>query len=138
PEPLAAQLRQACADFGAVVGRIMRSNLFFSPLVYRTRVKGPVDFVLGIVHALEGHVGSTALAQALESLGQDLFCPPSVKGWDGGPAWLNGHTLLFRQNLALAMTATTDGRFGRRIDPARLAENYSGKTDAEAVDFFLR
>ena len=38
----------------------------------------------------------------LEGLGQNLFHPPSVKGWDGGPAWLNGQTLLFRQNLALA------------------------------------
>jgi uncharacterized protein (DUF1800 family) len=136
--PLAEQLRQSDYDFGAVVARILRSNLFFAPVVYRTRVKAPVDFVLGIVHALEGHIGSTGLAQALETLGQELFYPPSVKGWDGGPAWLNGHTLLFRQNLALALTSTTDGRFGRRIDPAKLAEKHGKKTDADTVDFFLR
>jgi uncharacterized protein (DUF1800 family) len=137
-EPLAEQFRQSDYDFGAVVARVLRSNLFFAPQAYRTRVKAPVDFVIGIVHALEGHLGSTALAQALQSLGQDLFYPPSVKGWDGGAAWLNGHTLLFRQNLALALTATTDGRFGRRIDPAALAEKYGKRSDGELVDFFLR
>jgi uncharacterized protein (DUF1800 family) len=136
--PLAEQFRKSDYDFGEVVARILRSNLFFAPQVYRTRVKAPVDFVLGTVHALEGHLVSTALAESLQSLGQDLFYPPSVKGWDGGPAWLNGHTLLFRQNLALALTATTDGRFGRRIDPAALAEKYGRRSDAELVDFFLR
>src|SRR5205807_2847212 len=120
------------------VARVLRSNLFFAPVVYRTRVKAPVDFVLGIVHALEGHIGSTGLAQALETLGQELFYPPSVKGWDGGPAWLNGHTLLFRQNLALAMTSTTDDRFGRRIDPAAMVRKHGQLSDGELVEFLLK
>ena len=55
------------------------SNLFFSPLVYRTRIKAPVDFALGIVRSLEGRVGTSALAVALEELGQNVFFPPSVK-----------------------------------------------------------
>src|SRR5205814_6308565 len=113
------------------------SNLFFSPAVYRTRVKGPVDFALGIVRALEGRIGTTALAMSLEELGQSVFYPPSVKGWDGGPAWLNGQTLLTRQNLALALTSTEDPRFGRRTDPAALADKYGKQGDAEVVDFFL-
>ena len=66
--------------------------------------------------------------QALEELGQNVFYPPSVKGWDGGPAWLNGQTLLFRQNLALALTSTEDARFGRRTDPAALARKHGKKT----------
>jgi uncharacterized protein (DUF1800 family) len=136
--PLADEFRSSNYDFGAVVARVLRSNLFFSPLVYRTRIKPPVDFVLGLVRALEGHVGSTALAQDLASLGQDLFYPPSVKGWDGGPAWLDGHTLLFRQNLALAMTSTTDDRFGRRIDPAVLARKHGHGDDDRTIDFFER
>jgi uncharacterized protein (DUF1800 family) len=136
--PLADEFRATNYDFGALVARILRSNLFFDPQVYRTRVKQPVDFVLGIVRALEGHVGTTALAQDLAALGQDLFYPPSVKGWDGGPAWLDGHTLLFRQNLALAMTSTTDDRFGRRIDPAGVPRKHSQDSDSQVVDFFAK
>jgi uncharacterized protein (DUF1800 family) len=136
--PLAEEFRASHYDFGALVARILRSNLFFSPAAYRTRIKSPVDYVLGIVRALEGHVGTTALAQDLVSLGQELFYPASVKGWDGGPAWLNGHTLLFRQNLALALTSTTDNRFGRRIDPAALAHRHGKMSDEEVFDYFLQ
>ena len=75
---------------------------------------------------------------ALTPLGQNLFHPPSVKGWDGGPAWLNGQTLLFRQNLALAFTSTEDRRFGTRLDPAALARKHGKKADEKLVDFFLR
>jgi uncharacterized protein (DUF1800 family) len=137
-EPLAVQFRKSDYHFGALVETVLRSNLFFSPLVYRTRVKSPVDFALGIVRALEGRIGTLALAAALEDLGQNVFHPPTVKGWDGGPAWLNGQTLLFRQNLALALTSTEDTRHGRRADPAALVRKYSKKGDVERVDFLLR
>ncbi|HEV3258749.1 MAG TPA: DUF1800 domain-containing protein [Gemmataceae bacterium] len=137
-EPLAAQFRKSDYNFGALVDTVLRSNLFFSPQAYRTRIKPPVDFALGIVRALEGRLGTTALATALEELGQNLFNPPSVKGWDGGPAWLNGQTLLFRQNLALALTSTEDPRFGRRTDPAALARKHGKKSDADVADFFLK
>ena len=136
-EPLARQFKESHYDVGALVGTILRSNLFFSPEAYRSRVKSPVDFALGIVRALEGRVGTGALARATEELGQKLFYPPSVKGWDGGTVWLNGHTLLFRQNLALALTSTEDQRFGRRTDPAALARCASKASDADVVDFFL-
>jgi uncharacterized protein (DUF1800 family) len=136
-EPLAARFRKDY-DFGALVKTMLRSNLFFAPEVYRTRIKAPVDFALGIVRGLEGKIGTTALAATLDELGQNVFYPPSVKGWDGGQTWLNGQTLLFRQNLALALTSTSDVRFGRRVDPAAVSARYNKKSDAEAVDFFLQ
>jgi uncharacterized protein (DUF1800 family) len=140
-EPLATQLRKSDYDFGALVETMLRSNLFFSPAVYRTRVKSPVDFALGIVHPLEARTGATELANALQSLGQNLFYPPSVKGWDGGPAWLNSQTLLLRQNLALTLSSSEDKdlRDGvRRPAPYLLARKYGKNSDAELVDFFLR
>src|SRR5262249_28339890 len=91
------------------------------------------------VRALEGRpVVMGPLAAALETLGQNVFNPPSVKGWDGGQTWLNGQTLLFRQNLALALTSTEDARFGSRLDPVRTAEKYKKTGDEELVSFFLR
>ena len=75
---------------------------------------------------------------ALEGLGQRLFYPPSVAGWDGGRAWLNGQTFLLRQNLSLALTSTADDRFGRQTDPAALVRRHNRRTDTEQVDFFLR
>jgi hypothetical protein len=100
-------------------------------------VKSPVEFAVGIVRGLEGAAGPLSLAQSLESLGQTLFAPPSVKGWDGGPVWLNAQTLLFRQNLALALTGTADNRFGRRCDPVAVLRKHGRDTDESAVEFFL-
>lgn len=136
--PLAEPFRQGRYDFAALVGTVLRSNLFFADAVYRTKIKAPIDFALGIVKALEGRIGTTALALALEQLGQNVFNPPSVKGWDGGTVWLNGQTLLYRQNLALALCTTEDPRFGAGIDPAQLARKYHLEGDAALVDFFLR
>jgi uncharacterized protein (DUF1800 family) len=136
-DPLAEEYRKSGFDTGKLVETVLRSNLFFSPAAYRQKVKAPVEFAVGIVRGLEGNVGPLRLAEALDSLGQVLFVPPSVKGWDGGPAWLNGQTLLFRQNLALALTSTEDARFGRRCDPVAVLKKHSRETDEEVVDFFL-
>ena len=55
-----------------------------------------------------------------------------------GRAWLNGQTFLLRQNLALALTSTTDDRFGRRADPAALLRRHDCQNGPSQVDFFLR
>ena len=120
--------------------RMLRSNLFYSPHAYRNKIKAHVEFAIGMARGFEAQIGTTNLGTSLERLGQpcQLFYPPSVAGWDGGPAWLNGQTLLFRHNLALALTSTEDNRFGDRADPARLARDHQCQTDAQIVDFFLR
>ena len=40
-------------------------------------------------------------------MGQTLFAPPNVKGWPGGPSWLNTSTLLERDNFAEALAMGT-------------------------------
>lgn len=136
-EPLAAQFRKEKLEIAGVVATILRSNLFFSEHAYRQRVKAPTDFAVGIIRALEGRVGTVGLADALEGLGQKLFYPPSVKGWDGGTGWINSNSLLLRHNLALALTSTQDQRFGRRTDPAALARKYGKHSDDEVVEFLV-
>jgi len=145
-EPLARQLREGEYQIRPVVERILRSNLFFSEHAYRTKIKSPVEFVLGLVHGLEAHVpddtlprriSTSQLTTAMEQMGQRVCYPPSVAGWDGGPAWLNGQTFLLRQNLALALTSTTDDRFGRRTDPAILARRHDRDPGEQQIDFFL-
>ena len=73
----------------SLVETMLRSNLFFSSLAYRARIKSPVEYGVGIAHALEGVVGTLPLAQDVADLGQDLTNPPTVKGWRGGPYWIN-------------------------------------------------
>jgi uncharacterized protein (DUF1800 family) len=140
--PLTTQFCDSKFDFGKLVETVLRSNLFFSSDAYRCQVKSPVDFALGTVRGLELRVSTLALAAALETLGQNLFHPPSVKGWDGGQAWLNGQTLLFRQNLALAL-CSHDGQYVRQptpdsiTNPIELLRRHRQVNDEMAVDFLL-
>jgi uncharacterized protein (DUF1800 family) len=135
-DALAKQYREFDYDTGKLVGVMLRSNLFFSPASYRAKIKSPVEFAVGIVRGLEGTAGPLPLAAAMENLGQVLFAPPSVKGWDGGPTWLNAQTLLGRNNLALMLT---DGSaFGGKCDPAKLlARRRPNAEDEEVVDYLL-
>jgi uncharacterized protein (DUF1800 family) len=138
-EPLAKQFANGY-DFGKLVETVLRSNLFFSEHAYRARIKAPVDYVLGMARALDARMGTQNnalnLTTALENMGQNVFHPPSVKGWDGGQTWLNGQTLLFRQNLALDLARRPAGH-QRPATAYAVAEAHGKKTDAELASFFL-
>ncbi len=138
-EPLAVRFAQGY-DFGKLVETMLRSNLFFSEQAYRSRIKPPVDYVLGITRALESTMGtqnaSLNLTTALENLGQNVFHPPSVKGWDGGQTWLNGQTLLARQNLALDLCRRPAG-YHEPATALMLAQKHGKKSDDELAAFFL-
>jgi hypothetical protein len=41
-----------------------------------------------------------ALSAASDAQGQELFAPPNVESWVGGPAWINSGTMLERTNWA--------------------------------------
>ncbi len=59
------------------------------------------------------------LPLAMRAMGQDLFAPPSVKGWDGGAAWINTSTLMSRvafANLVSLSRQLFGGEFGRAVD----------------------
>ncbi len=122
-------------DIAKLVETMLRSNRFFSEAVYRRRIKGPVEFALGIVKALEGIVATGPLGSALEALGQDLCRPPAVKGWEGGGCWINWSTILARSNLARALLLGEEP-YGDRLDPLAAAGRH-GHAGAEAAGRFL-
>lgn len=109
-EPLAVELRESGWDVGRVVGRILRSNLFFDSI--GRKIRSPVEMVVGLLRALEGSTDLQVVADDLERLGQGLFHPPSVKGWDGGRTWINSSTLLGRANLVHRIVTSEKTRLG--------------------------
>jgi uncharacterized protein (DUF1800 family) len=135
-EPLARELRQSNYDLARVVGMMLRSNLFFSEYSYRQRIKSPVEFVFGMVNHLRigtPDVSPFQLASQVEELGQKLYSPPNVFGWEGGTAWIHSGQLLARHNLAFEFAMS---RF-RRDNPANLVARYGGKTSTEQVAFLV-
>jgi uncharacterized protein (DUF1800 family) len=143
-EALAATLRSSGFEVRAVLSQLFRSAEFYSARARGTRVKSPVELVVGTARLLGIDPGeSPFLAVAAGRMGQDLFLPPSVKGWDGGQAWISTKTLFDRYNFARALLGLDgEGRPGRgdaprgarggggrppRWDPAAGAEEILGK-----------
>jgi uncharacterized protein (DUF1800 family) len=135
PEPalvnqVAALIAKNNFDLKPVMSTLLRSNVFFSDRAYRALVKSPVEFVVG-THQLFGipEVAPIELA-TLRAMGQVLFYPPNVKGWDGGAAWLSSSTILTRENFANAMAQNPNMMQGaawiasamRSMDPHAVAK----------------
>ncbi|MGD8501912.1 MAG: DUF1800 family protein, partial [Phycisphaerales bacterium] len=128
-------------DVLRLVETMLRSNQFFSSAVYRRRVKCPVEFALGIVRGLEGVVPTTQLAQDLADLGQNLYHPPTVKGWTGGRHWIDSAAIIRRHNLASALLQDS-GPYAGKLNPWAVAEKHGCSTFEAAgrflVDLFLQ
>ena len=138
-DDLLAPLKTAFAkdyDVSKLVETMLRSNLFFSPAAYRQRIKSPVEFALGIVKGLEELAATAPLGADLAVLGQNLYHPPSIRGWQGGRVWLNTATLLGRGNLAAAMLAGS-GRYGEKTNPLAVARKHGHTKPAAIARFFV-
>jgi uncharacterized protein (DUF1800 family) len=98
---LAEVFRSSNYETEAVLRAMFLSADFYSPSVIRSRIKSPVEWLVGTSKSLETQLsGNRAQQNALRDLGQTLFEPPNVKGWEGGRAWISGSTFLARCNLA--------------------------------------
>ncbi|HEX4146502.1 MAG TPA: DUF1800 domain-containing protein [Pirellulales bacterium] len=95
-------------DVAWAVETVLRSKLFFSAENLRTRVAGPVEYVVGALRALEltdPPPSTLLLAEWVARMGQDLFYPPNVGGWNEGRAWLSSRAIVARANFADALVA---------------------------------
>ena len=137
-EPLAEELRSNGFDIGAIVRRIISSNLFFSENAIGKKIRSPVEFVVGLLKPLDGMTSLVRLAQATADLGQTLFAPPNVKGWDGGRTWINSSTLLGRANIAGQILTAAETHFGKSDDGlAGIAAQAGAAEPRRTVDWLL-
>ena len=115
---------------------MLRSNLFFSRAAYRRRIKCPVEFALGIVKGLEGMVPTMQLAQDLAGLGQNLYYPPTFKGWTGGRHWIDSATMVGRHNVASALLQGS-GPYADKLNPWAVAQKHGCSTPEAGARFLL-
>ena len=110
-EPLAADLRAGGFEIGPIVRKLLGSNLFFSEHSLGRKVRSPVELCVGLLRSLGATTNFNKAAQGLSELGQALFFPPNVKGWDGGRAWINSSTLLGRANFVRRLLTAGETEF---------------------------
>jgi uncharacterized protein (DUF1800 family) len=102
-----------------VLRRLFLSEHFYERRFMRDQIKSPVQLVVGACRSLNTPVRDlSVLNDALDLMGQRLFFPPSVKGWEGGRAWINTSTFFVRQNIMAFLIS------GRRPQGAPDAQEY--------------
>ncbi|HUC85257.1 MAG TPA: DUF1800 domain-containing protein [Candidatus Acidoferrales bacterium] len=107
-EALAANFRANGGNFKPLLKTLFRSQEFYSADIVRNEVKSPVQWLVGTARMLECSLPPPLISWGMtRQLGQDLFAPPNVKGWDGGVTWITTNTLLTRYNDAQALVQGT-------------------------------
>jgi uncharacterized protein (DUF1800 family) len=117
---LADGLRANDLNIGWAVETVLRSQLFFAEANIRSRIAGPVEWTVATIRALEctdPPPSTLLLAEWITRMGQDLFYPPNVGGWNEGRAWLDSRGVLARANFAAALV---DGRIWHPAQPPEL------------------
>jgi hypothetical protein len=108
PQPvidaLAADFQKHDMDIKHLMREIFQSKEFYAPEVIRSQIKSPVQWLIASTHQLQAPLPTQPMTLVmLRQLGQELFNPPNVKGWDGGIAWITTNNLLDRYNFAAAL-----------------------------------
>jgi uncharacterized protein (DUF1800 family) len=102
-----------------VMREVLLSPEFWSPPAQFARFSWPVEFVIRALKDI-GWVGYllNAPLTPLSSMGQNLYDPPDVAGWDLGRSWFSTGSMLARMNFASALA------FNQRFNLAAAAAPY--------------
>ena len=114
PEPLLAELVK---EWQSLKGEIrpflmaMWTNPnFYDPDRAADRVKSPTEWLVGLCRQIGRPLPAPAIcANMVSQLGQNLFEPPNVKGWDGGIAWINTASISRRYEYGSWLVDGTQG-----------------------------
>ena len=102
---MAAEFAKTDGDIRAVLKTMFDSKEFFSPNVYRAKVKTPFEMIVSAVRATGAEVDYVfPLADRIAALGEPLYRKVEPTGYPSfNAAWMNSASLLARMNFALAL-----------------------------------
>jgi uncharacterized protein (DUF1800 family) len=114
-----------------VVRAVLSSPEFSAPESHYARFSWPVEFVVRALKEVgsSGFPLNTALGP-LSNMGQQLFEPPDVAGWERGTAWFTTAAMLARMNFASSVTS-------RQRTNIAIDASGNGPTPEALLSFYL-
>nr|CAA6830370.1 MAG: PROBABLE SIGNAL PEPTIDE PROTEIN [uncultured Thiotrichaceae bacterium] len=97
-------LRSSNYNIAVLMQTILRGPQFWDPRNRGNLVKSPVELAVGTLRSLPYTLPRDNLAHTLVNLGQGLFEPQTVKGWEGGNEWISTQFLMRRISLLTNLT----------------------------------
>jgi uncharacterized protein (DUF1800 family) len=116
---------QSGFDMRTVMREVLLSPEFWAPAAQFARLSWPVEFVIRALKDI-GWVGfslNDALGP-LSNMGQNLYDPPDVAGWDLGRSWFSTGAMLARMNFASTVAAN------QRFNVAAAAAPYANTPES--------
>jgi uncharacterized protein (DUF1800 family) len=103
---MAATFLKTGGDIKAVLRTMFDAPEFWSPAVYRAKVKTPIEFLASALRASDATVANALpLVQAMDRLGMPLYGMQTPNGysWLSAP-WVSTNALVSRMNFALVLS----------------------------------
>jgi len=103
---LAKRFYESEYDIKKLMEDIFTSDWFYDEKNIGTKIKSPIDLLVGIRRLLPMELENSATQLLIQrALGQVLFYPPNVAGWPGGKTWIDSSTLMLRLRIPQMITA---------------------------------
>ncbi len=142
PEPstelighFADRIRHHDYQLKPVLRELLTSRWFFQPENRRSIIKSPLDLAIGTLRMLAEPIRWPGVAKLLAELGQNIFEPASVKGWEGGRLWITSSSLLQRANFATELSTT--GQYGPLSESTRNLATTGSERVIETLERWL-
>ena len=111
---------QSGYNMRAVMREVLSSRQFWDERNRYTRYAWPVEFTIRAIKDVGWRGLSLNDARlAIGNMGQTLFDPPDVNGWEGGQAWFSTGAMLSRMNFASALAGN------QKFELARAAADHA-------------
>ena len=103
---------------------LFNSSAFRNPANFFQRYAWPVEYVVRAIKetGFSGYSVNNAITP-LTNMGQNLYEPPDVNGWETGPGWISTSSMLQRMNFSAALAQN------QRFNLAADAAPYRGSPD---------
>ncbi len=115
----------------AVVGQILAHPALYARLDSPDMVKAPAVHVAGVLRTTGTAVTLRSYVKLMSAMGQRLFRPPSVAGWDWGAAWLSTNAMHAR--VQLAATVVSRGSRTLRVRSNRAAAAWTPRQHVDTA-----
>ncbi len=110
---------------------------FFTQKSYHAKIKSPAELVIGTIKSLQVQKLDATLPSQMARMGQNLFEPPTVKGWDGGTTWVSTNLIMERFNFAARITQEKFDAIEAYIKPSELVKQQGLSNPDDTINYFL-
>jgi uncharacterized protein (DUF1800 family) len=131
---------QSNTEMRPVIRYILRSPWFGESDRYHARYSWPAEFVARAIKEMGWNGFSVDTARTpLTNMGQTLFEPPDVNGWDVGRGWFSTGAMLSRMNFAALLASNQRFNLARdggafRSSPETLMSYFMGRFSPAPFD----